>query len=235
MDVTEAENFINAQRKVGNKITLTHLLAWLIGKTISEEIPEMNCFVRRGNVVKRKTVDANISVLMPNNQMGSVLVKNIDTLNITDVAKIVNQKAIETRKGIEEGANSKKSLLAQIPWPFRKWFYTVIKRLIFDHGLNIPGVGIKDNAFGTFILSNIGTLGLDVGFGALMPGSNLAIALFMGKVESKPVVINDQIVIRRILAIGVTLDHRIIDGQHGGKLFRGVKLRMKNLKNITNY
>src|SRR5690606_19574765 len=82
MDVTEAENFINAQRKVGNKITLTHLLAWLIGKTISEEIPEMNCFVRRGNVVKRKTVDANISVLMPNNQMGSVLVKNIDTLNI---------------------------------------------------------------------------------------------------------------------------------------------------------
>jgi pyruvate dehydrogenase E2 component (dihydrolipoamide acetyltransferase) len=47
-------------------------------------------------------------------------------------------------------------------------------------------------------------------------------------VYKKPVVINDEIVIRKILNLSATLDHRVVDGSHGGKLFRYIRKLAKN-------
>jgi len=47
-------------------------------------------------------------------------------------------------------------------------------------------------------------------------------------VYKKPVVINDEIVIRKILNLSATLDHRVVDGSHGGKLFRFIRKMAKN-------
>ncbi len=47
--------------------------------------------------------------------------------------------------------------------------------------------------------------------------------IVLGKVEEKPVVRRGEIVIRTMLPLTGTFDHRIVDGLQIGKLARGIK------------
>jgi pyruvate dehydrogenase E2 component (dihydrolipoamide acetyltransferase) len=119
-------------------------------------------------------------------------------------------------------------MLSSIPWPFRTWLFNLYKLVTIDWGFSFPGLNLSSDSFGSYVISNIGTLGLDSGYGALLPSSNVSIVLIIGKVYKKPVVINDEIVIRKILNLSATLDHRVVDGSHGGKLFRYIRKLAKN-------
>jgi pyruvate/2-oxoglutarate dehydrogenase complex dihydrolipoamide acyltransferase (E2) component len=119
-------------------------------------------------------------------------------------------------------------VLSSLPWPLRNWLFNLYKIITIDWGLTIPGINLSTESFGSYVISNIGTLGLDTGYAALLPASNVSIVLIIGKVYKKPVVINDQIVPRKIMLLSATLDHRVVDGSHGGKLFRHIKYLVKN-------
>jgi len=232
IDITDVELFIAQKRKKGLKITLTHVLASAVGKIIGKDIPELNCYVKRGKIVQRNSVDASISVLMKSGEMGSVIVKGVDKMSLQEVSNYINQKVADVKQGEETKATSNKHLLAKIPWPFRRWVFTLLKFIAVDQAISIKGLGLSPSGFGSFILSNIGTLGLDLGFGALMPGSSVAMAMFIGSAKKKPVVIKDEVVIRKMLTVSVTLDHRIVDGKHGGMLFRGLNRRLNSLAEL---
>lgn len=49
----------------------------------------------------------------------------------------------------------------------------------------------------------------------------------MGNVISKPMVVGDQIVPRRMLSLSAALDHRIVDAAHVGVMFRYIKEAIK--------
>ena len=66
------------------------------------------------------------------------------------------------------------------------------------------------------------------GFASLLPSSNISFVFVLGTVNKKPVVVNDEIVIRRVMLMSSTLDHRVVDGSHGGTLFRFIKQIAKN-------
>ena len=52
--------------------------------------------------------------------------------------------------------------------------------------------------------------------------------LGVGKVTKKPVVLDDEIVIRDIMPLSLTFDHRIIDGADGGRFMIAYKKYLKN-------
>lgn len=228
VDITELEKFINEKRKAGIKITLTHVITLIFGRGIRYEVPELNTYVKRGKIVQHETVDAMVSVLMANGDMGSVKVENTDKITLEEIAKVLNNRIVDSRQGIENNTMKKKNMVAKIPWPFRSIFFCIYKKLTIDWGITIPFTGLKAVNFGSYVVSNIGSLGLDQGFGALMPSANMAFALILGGNEKKPVVVNNKIEIRRILNLSITIDHRVADGSHGGKLFRYVKYLIKN-------
>jgi pyruvate dehydrogenase E2 component (dihydrolipoamide acetyltransferase) len=76
---------------------------------------------------------------------------------------------------------------------------------------------------GSFIVSDIGSFGLNTGMTALMPAAKVPCVIVLGKMEEKPVVRNGEIVVRTILPLTGTFDHRIVDGMQIGKLARGIK------------
>jgi len=119
-------------------------------------------------------------------------------------------------------------LLAKLPWPFRNWLFKIYKIITINWGISVPGIGLDSNSFGSYMVSNIGTVGLDTGYASLLPSSNISFVFILGTVEKKPVVVNDEIVIRRVMLLSATLDHRVVDGSHGGTLFRFIKQIAKN-------
>jgi len=223
LDVTELERYIAQKRKEGIKTTITYLITLIIGRAIRQEIPALNTYVKRGKILQRKQVDATVSVLLPGGQMGSVKVENADQLTTAEVSEEIGKNIANSRKGNENDAMQSKSLLAKLPWPFRNWLFKIYKTITINWGISVPGIGLDSNSFGSFMVSNIGTLGLDTGFASLLPSSNVSFVFVLGSINKKPVVVNDEIVIRRVMLMASTLDHRVVDGSHGGTLFRFIK------------
>lgn len=228
LDVTELEKYIAAKRKAGTKITLTHVITLIIGRAIKLEVPELNTFVKRGKITPRPQIDAMVSVLLQKGEMGSVKIENIDKLTITELADEIAEKINASRKGNENDTMQSKHLLSKIPWPFRSWVFFLYRLFTIHWGFSFPVIKLSANSFGSYVVSNIGTLGLDSGYGALLPSGNVSIVMILGGVNKKPVVVNNEIVPRRILSLSATLDHRVVDGSHGGKLFRFIRQMIKN-------
>ena len=228
LDVTELERYVAAKRKEGIKTTLTYLITIIIGRAIRQEVPELNTYVKRGKIMQRKQVDATVSVLLPGGQMGSVKVENADQITTSEISESIGNNIANSRKGNENDEMQSKSLLAKLPWPFRKWLFNIYKTITIHWGISVPGIGLDSNSFGSYIVSNIGTVGLDTGFASLLPSSNISFVFVLGTINKKPVVVNDEIVIRRVMLLSSTLDHRVVDGSHGGRLFRYIKQVAKN-------
>lgn len=228
IDITELEKFIAEKRKQGVKTTLTHLMTLIVGRAFREAVPELNAYIKRGRVVPRKSIDAMVSVLLKKDEMGSVKIENADQLTIAELSDVISQKIKESRIGEENSAMQSKHMLSSVPWPFRSWLFNLYKLFTIDWGFSFPWINLSSDSFGSYVISNIGTLGLDTGYAALLPSSNVSIVLIIGKEFKKPVVVNDQIVPRKVFTLTATLDHRVVDGSHGGKLFRFIRFMVKN-------
>jgi pyruvate/2-oxoglutarate dehydrogenase complex dihydrolipoamide acyltransferase (E2) component len=219
LDVTDLELYISDLRKKGVKVTLTHFFTLAAGKAIQEEIPEFNTYIKRGKIYAFDKLLASVSLKMPSGEMSSIKVSEPEKKNYQEVVQELNLGIKEAVAGAESKANKMKGTLGNIPWPFRKMVFGLIKFIIVDLGLSIPALGLSSQSFGTFIVSNIGTLGLDGGYPALMPAGNISLVLIIGRVRDMPWVVKGEIVPRRIVKIAAALDHRVVDASHGGRLF----------------
>src|SRR6185436_16975262 len=77
-----------------------------------------------------------------------------------------------------------------------------------------------DMTGGTFTITNVGVLGVDTGAPILPPGE--AAILAFGAVRDMPWVHKGKIRIRQVTTLGLSFDHRIIDGELGSKFLRDV-------------
>jgi pyruvate/2-oxoglutarate dehydrogenase complex dihydrolipoamide acyltransferase (E2) component len=228
IDITDLEAYIAEKRKNGIKATITHFFILAAARALKHEVPELNTYIRRGNVVLRDHIDVMVSVLLRESEMGSILIRDADKLTLEQLIKIMNEEVKMSRQGSENKTMKMKDHFARIPWPFRGWILQLLKNITADLGFSFPWLGLSANSFGSFVVSNIGSLGLDMGYPALFPTSNVSFVLVLGGVNRKPAVVGDQILPRTILSLGAALDHRIVDASHGGLLFRHLKNVVKN-------
>lgn len=78
----------------------------------------------------------------------------------------------------------------------------------------------SDLAGGTFTITNIGVFGVDAGTPILPPGEAAILAL--GAVREAAWVHNGKIKVRKVTTLGLSFDHRIIDGELGSRFLRDV-------------
>ncbi len=77
-----------------------------------------------------------------------------------------------------------------------------------------------DMAGGTFTITNVGVFGVDTGTPILPPGE--AAILAFGAVREMPWVHKGRVRPRQVTTLGLSFDHRIIDGELGSKFLRDV-------------
>jgi pyruvate/2-oxoglutarate dehydrogenase complex dihydrolipoamide acyltransferase (E2) component len=223
IDVTDARRFMQERREAGDKITMVHLAVAVLARVVAFDVPELNCFIRRGGVVGRERLDVMVPVAMGGEGVTSVIIKDAHARTVTSIAEEISAKARKARGGDEMKAAKNKYLLNRIPWPLRRPAFRLLKWITVDMGFEIKALGLSANSFGSFVVSDIGSHGLKTGMTALMPAAKVPAVIVLGKIEDKPVVKNGEIVIRTLLPLTGTFDHRIVDGEQIGKLARGIK------------
>ncbi len=83
---------------------------------------------------------------------------------------------------------------------------------------------------GTFTVTNVGALGGT--FATPMINYPEVAILGLGKLAEKPVVRNGQIVVRKMLPLFLSFDHRVIDGADGARFTRAVVAFLENPLNL---
>jgi len=73
----------------------------------------------------------------------------------------------------------------------------------------------EDVRNGTFTISNLGMYGVDV-FQAIVNAPQAAI-LAVGRIAERPVALNGEVVVRPMLTLSVSFDHRVVDGARGAE------------------
>jgi pyruvate dehydrogenase E2 component (dihydrolipoamide acetyltransferase) len=68
---------------------------------------------------------------------------------------------------------------------------------------------------GTFTVSNLGMYGVDA-FQAIVNAPQAAI-LAVGRIVDRPVALNGEVVVRPVLTLSVSFDHRVVDGARGAE------------------
>ena len=78
----------------------------------------------------------------------------------------------------------------------------------------------------TFSISNLGMLGIDE-FTAVINPPEAAI-LAVGAVTAKPVVRDEQVIVRQMMRVTMSCDHRVIDGATGARFLQTFKRTLEN-------
>lgn len=82
----------------------------------------------------------------------------------------------------------------------------------------------------TFTISNLGMMDIDDFTAIINPPDSCILAV--GKIEPTPVVENENVVIRQIMRITLSCDHRVVDGAVGSRFLQTLKSFLENPVNM---
>jgi len=222
LDATKASAYVQRAREAGGvHVTLTHLIGKAVALAISER-PEVNAIVRRGRgIYRRETVDVFFQVAFDGGEdLSGAKVSRADTKSVLEIALELASRAERIRAHADPSLQRTQALLDRLPGPLRSLALELAELATYDLGLDLRSIGVPYDQFGSAMVTNIASFGLPMGFAPLVPFSRVPILLTVGRVADGPMVVDGAVVVRPVLRIGVTLDHRILDGFAAGRLAR---------------
>lgn len=226
IDMTLALKFIEDARKAsGEHITITHLVAKAIAMAI-REYPLINGVIRWDGFWMRKTIDVFVlaardhAAIQSGGGLSGVKIPQTDHMSVAEVARYLNQKVQQVVNHRDPVLDPTQKTLKWIPDWLLRTVLGGIDILSYELDLDMRGLGVPYDQFGSVVITNVGMLGLSNGFAPIFPPSRCPMVISVGEVRSEPMVVAGKVEARPRLVIGCTVDHRFIDGLGAAKMAR---------------
>ena len=205
----------------GTKVRLTHLVTKALGLAIAQN-PAANGIISRGQVQVRTSVDIFVQVATEGGRdLSGSKIRDIDQKSLVQIAREIAERAERVRQHKDAGVERTKGMVQSLPSAVLGRVVRFLEVLIYDLQLDLSRFGIEPDQFGSAMVSNIGNFegfGMSFALAPLVPISRVPIVVLIGEVQRKPVVEDDQIVVRPVVTLGCTFDHRMIDGAQGAAM-----------------
>jgi pyruvate/2-oxoglutarate dehydrogenase complex dihydrolipoamide acyltransferase (E2) component len=207
----------------GVKVTVTHLVARGVALAL-RQYPGLNGIVSRGRVMLRDTVDIFLQVAIEGGrELSGIKIARADEKSVVDIAREMEARVERLRQRQDRQVERTKSMLDRLPIPVLGPMMRAISFLTYDLDLDLTRLGVVKDEFGSAMVTNVGMFGLAHAFAPLVPFSRTPLVVLVGEVQERPVAEGGRAVVRPMMTLGVTFDHRFMDGWHGGamaQLFR---------------
>ena len=208
----------------GKKITLTHFVGKACAETIKRH-PELNCTLRWRKLYRRSDVDIFFQVASDTKgeDLSGTTVRQIDRKNILEIADDMQKKVKRIRDTGDVDYKEMKNTMRMIPaWASR---YLINFSSFMMYTLNVwsPLLGVPKDPFGSIMITSLGSIGLERAFVPLVPYSRIPCLVAIGSLREAPRVDNSQVVVRKVISLCVTFDHRVIDGMHASHMVKTMK------------
>lgn len=220
LDATRALTWIEeARERTGVHVTITHV----VGKAVADALatrPDVNAIVRRGRGIwARDQVDVFFQVARDGGEdLLGALVQRADEKDPVAIATELERLSKRVRAHRDPSLDLTASLMQRLPEALVGPAMKAAETLTYDLGIDLRRLGIPYDAFGSVMVTNLGTFGLRTALAPLVPFARTPLVIAVGAVTDTPVAIEGRVEVRPVLSLGVTLDHRILDGYQAGLL-----------------
>lgn len=228
IDATELLRTLQRARAAGQHVTATHVVGKALAVTLAE-VPELNVRIVGGRAVPRPSVDIFfITSIEGGNDLSGVKLEGVDRMPVARIAEQLKARAAQLRRGEDRDFAKSKQLMDSLPrLPLRLALRTAAL-LTQRFQLDLPSLALRRSPFGSAMITSVGMFGIPQGFAPLSWMYDVPILLLVGELTEKAVVVDQQVVVRPILPLTATVDHRYVDGSH---LSRAMKVLKRYLAN----
>jgi len=211
----------------GKHLTVTHLLARAVAETL-RKVPDANSLLRFNRVYLRRRIGIFMQVVMTDEgsdkvDLSGVTIYDVADKNLPEIVDEVQDKVDKVRRRKDPALEKSRNMIRFVPYLLLNMFLRLLAWLSYTLNLDLRWAGLPSDPFGSVMITNIGTLGLDTAYPPLVPFSRVPIVLATGEVREQPVVEQGEIVIRKIMKVNATFDHRFIDGFHAATMSRTLR------------
>jgi pyruvate dehydrogenase E2 component (dihydrolipoamide acetyltransferase) len=209
--------------KTGKRITITHLVAKAVAEAL-RACPDANAIIRWNRIYLRKSISLSVLVLIADEtgtgkvDLSAVKVEDADKLTVAGIADRLDAHIAKVRARKDESLEKTRQSMRAVPYFFINLFLKLISFLLYTLNLDLRWAGLPKDAFGSAIITNIGSIGLEQAYVPLVPYSRVPILVCPGAVSEEAVVEDGKLVPAHIMNLSATFDHRVIDGAHAAVL-----------------
>lgn len=224
----EALRYIAAFRaETGRRLTISHLMAKAAAMVL-KECPDANAILRWNRIYLRKRIGIFFQVVMDDEgahkvDLSGATLYDVQDKSLVEICDEFEAKVKSVRARKDPALEKTRKTFLSIPYFFLNAFLRILSFFSYTLNLDLRRFGVPSDPFGSMMITNIGTLGLDVAYVPLVPYSRVPILLATGAVKDTAVVENGKLVPGKIMSVNATLDHRIIDGFHAAVMSKTLR------------
>lgn len=226
LDASAALRYLEDLReRTGVRVTLLALVVKALAHVMAQE-PASTRMLKFGRWVERRSLDIFVQVDRGGRDLSGIKLVDVPARSLGELSGEVASRSEAVRA--ERSAESLRRSTAvtdRLPMFLLPLAIRLQDFLAHDWEVGIPALGISADPFGAAMVTNVGSLGLELAFPPVPPIARCSLVLALGRVSPRPWVVEGEVVVRPILSLGVALDHRALDGAQASRMaaaFRAV-------------
>ncbi len=210
----------------GKRLTVTHMMAKAVA-AMFEHVPDANAILRFDELYVREDVAVFFQVLLEDPETGEIDLSGtrIENPGAKTLAQIIDEFEAtvgDVRKGRGHVAKSR-NIFRWLPNAVIHPTLRALSFLSYSLNLDLRWAGLPADPFGSIMITNIGSIGLEEAYAPLVPYSRCPLVVSLGQVTDEPVVDDGKIVPGKVMRICATFDHRVLDGAHAAAMVKTVR------------
>jgi len=211
------------KKKHRQKLSVTHLIVKAVALAY-RKFPDLNVKAERNHLYRRNSIDVNLLVSSESGgELSAIKLNNADKMTLAEIVRKVKKGAKGVRSDRGPDFQESKNIIKRLPVWVTRIVVPLMSWLVNKREMHFPGLGFPQDPFGTVIVTSVGMFGVEAAFAPLPSIGRANAALLITEVKKKPWVEEDKIVIRPVMKLCCTLDHRVFTGHQGAMLSSEIK------------
>lgn len=216
------------RKKTGRRLTVSHLMAKAAAMAI-KECPEANAILRWNRIYLRRRIGVFFQVVMDDEgaekiDLSGATLFDVQDKSLVEICDEFEAKVAIVRARKDPSLEKTRKTFLSIPFFLLNRVLKLLSFLSYTLNLDLRWAGVPSDPFGSIMITNIGSLGLDLAWVPLVPYSRVPMLLAVGAVKDQALVDDGgKIFAGKVMAINATFDHRIIDGFHAAVMSRTLR------------
>ncbi|RPH69755.1 MAG: 2-oxo acid dehydrogenase [Myxococcaceae bacterium] len=216
--------------RTGRRLTVSHLMAKASAMAL-QACPEANAVLRWNRIYLRQRIGVFFQVLMTDEgkaDLSGATLYDLEQKSLLEIVDEFAQKVALVRQREDPALEKTRGTFQRLPYLLLRPVLRVLSFLSYTLNLDLRRFGIASDPFGSLMITNIGSLGLDTAYAPLVPFSRVPLLFAIGEAKQQVLVEDGRPAVGKVMNVNATMDHRVIDGFHASRIATVLREWMEN-------
>jgi pyruvate dehydrogenase E2 component (dihydrolipoamide acetyltransferase) len=222
LDAGTLQEYVHQLRELtGIQVTITHAIGRAVAHGL-ESVPDLRVRLARGREYPRESTDIFFIVAAEGGELTGCKVDRANEKTLLAIAEELGAARESISDGTDASFGKAKKMLDVLPPRLLRPAMRLSAWLTSDRNLDLPALGVRRQAFGSAMITSVGMWGITRAYSPLASYYRVPVLVLVGAVTQRPVAVAGRVVIRPMLTLTATFDHRCVDGLQAARFAQAV-------------